>query len=71
MRRIKSSDGSERSAEDLKTAILTLLAQDSERKKSDRVIAEILQDQGFEVKRRTVNKYRRLIHQQSSRKRQQ
>ncbi len=69
MRKIKSSDGSERSAEDLKTAILTLLAQDSDRKQSDRVIAEILQDQGFEVKRRTVNKYRRLIHQQSSRKR--
>lgn len=69
MRRIKSSDGSERSAEDLKTAILTLLAQDSERKKSDRVIAEILAEQGFEVKRRTVNKYRRLIHQGSSRKR--
>lgn len=68
MRRIKSSDGSERSAEDLKTAILTLLAQDSERKKSDRVIAEILAEQGFEVKRRTVNKYRRLIHQGSSRK---
>jgi RNA polymerase sigma-54 factor len=69
MRRIKSSDGSERSAEDLKTAILTLLAQDSERKKSDRMIAEILAEQGFEVKRRTVNKYRRLIHQSSSRKR--
>ncbi len=69
MRRIKSSDGQERSAEDLKTAILTLLAQDSERKKSDRVIAEILAEQGFEVKRRTVNKYRRLIHQGSSRKR--
>lgn len=69
MRKIKSSDGSERSAEDLKTAILTLLAQDAERKKSDRVIAEILKDQGFEVKRRTVNKYRRLIHQESSRKR--
>jgi RNA polymerase sigma-54 factor len=70
MRKIKSTDGTERSAEDLKTAILTLLAQDSERKKSDRVIAEILTDQGFEVKRRTVNKYRRLIHQGSSRKSQ-
>lgn len=70
MRKIKSSDGSERSAEDLKTAILTLLAQDTERKKSDRVIAEILTEQGFEVKRRTVNKYRRLIHQGASRKRQ-
>jgi len=70
MRRIKSSDGTERSAEDLKTAILTLLAQDKDRKQSDRVIAEILQSQGFEVKRRTVNKYRRLIHQESSRKRQ-
>ena len=70
MRRIKSSDGTERSAEDLKTAILTLLAQDKNRKQSDRVIAEILQGQGFDVKRRTVNKYRRLIHQQSSRKRQ-
>lgn len=69
MRKIKSSDGSERSAEDLKTAILTLLAQDAERKKSDRVIADILKEQGFEVKRRTVNKYRRLIHQGSSRKR--
>lgn len=69
MRRIKSSDGAERSAEDLKTAILTLLAQDTERKKSDRMIAEILLEQGFEVKRRTVNKYRRLIHQDSSRKR--
>lgn len=68
MRRIKSSDGTERSAEDLKTAILTLLAQDTQRKKSDRVIAEILEEQGFEVKRRTVNKYRRLIHQGSSRK---
>lgn len=69
MRRIKSSDGKERSAEDLKTAILTLLAQDTQRKKSDRVIADILAEQGFEVKRRTVNKYRRLIHQESSRKR--
>lgn len=67
MRRIKSSDGRERSAEDLKTAILSLLAQDAGRKKSDRSIAEILEQQGFEVKRRTVNKYRRLIHQQSSR----
>jgi len=67
MRRIKSTDGNERSAEDLKTAILTLLAQDTQRKQSDRVIAEILEAQGFEVKRRTVNKYRRLIHQNSSR----
>lgn len=71
MRKIKSSDGAERSAEDLKTAILTLLAEDKERKKSDRVIAELLQAQGFEVKRRTVNKYRRLIHQEASRKRKQ
>lgn len=70
MRRIKSSDGTERSAEDLKTAILTLLAQDKDRRQSDRVIAEILQRQGFEVKRRTVNKYRRLIHQESSRRKQ-
>jgi RNA polymerase sigma-54 factor len=69
LRRIKSSDGTERSAEDLKTAILTLLAQDKNRKISDRVLAEILQSQGFAVKRRTVNKYRRLIHQESSRKR--
>jgi len=68
MRKIKSADGRERSAEDLKTAILALLAQDKERKNSDRIIAEKLSEQGFEVKRRTINKYRRLIYQDSSRR---
>ncbi|MCX7632557.1 MAG: hypothetical protein N2Z22_04400 [Turneriella sp.] len=68
VRGVRATDGAVRSAEELKAALLALLAEDKERKKSDREIAELLAQQGFAIRRRTVNKYRRLLFQDSTRK---
>ena len=70
-RKVRTVDGSERSVEDLKNAILGLLAREnfSAGRMSDRAIAEILKHEGFQVERRTINKYRRSIFQGSTRER--
>ena len=61
--RIKSKDGSNKGSEDLKQAIIAEIVQeDRSRPLSDQKIQKNLQEKGFDVQRRTVAKYRKLLH---------
>lgn len=58
---IKSSDDQVRGQDDLQNSILAIVVGES-KPLSDREITELLQQQGFDVQRRTVSKYRKLLH---------
>lgn len=61
--RLKSNDGSNKGIEDMKQAILSVLAVEDDRKPySDSALTQILNQRGFDVQRRTVAKYRKLLH---------
>ncbi|MCB1202136.1 MAG: RNA polymerase factor sigma-54 [Leptospiraceae bacterium] len=61
--RLKSNDGSNLGSEDLRQAILELVGQEnSEKPYSDSELTTLLREKGFDVQRRTVAKYRNLLH---------
>lgn len=62
-RRIKSHGKSELGTEDLRKAILKIIGEEDMTKPlTDENMAELLNERGFDIKRRTVNKYRKLLH---------
>jgi RNA polymerase sigma-54 factor len=70
LKKAKSSDGEDLSVEDLKKSIAFII--DNENKitpLSDSSIMIKLSEFGFNVKRRTVAKYRKLLHIPSAKKR--
>ncbi|MCS6984247.1 MAG: RNA polymerase factor sigma-54 [Leptospiraceae bacterium] len=66
--KIKGRNGENYVPEDLRLAILRLIAEENPQKPlSDEKITERLQEMGFDVKRRTVAKYRMMLHLKSAR----
>lgn len=61
--KLKTFDGESRGAEELRQAILALVASENPAVPlSDQDITDILVKKGFDVSRRTVAKYRKLLH---------
>jgi len=68
--KLKSTDGSIKSSVELKEAILNKIQTESAGNPfSDHEIAELLKEDGFDIQRRTVAKYRKIIKIPSSRSR--
>ena len=68
--KIGSKDGQVYGPEDLKKAILAELAlEDRHAPLSDMAITTSLQKQGYDIQRRTVAKYRKLLHIPSAKER--
>lgn len=60
---IKANDGQIRGVEALQQTILALVATEhSSQPYSDQVLSNILQKRGFDIQRRTVTKYRKMLH---------
>jgi RNA polymerase sigma-54 factor len=60
---IKANDGQIRGIEALQQTILALIATEHcSQPYSDQVLSNILQKRGFDIQRRTVTKYRKMLH---------